>query len=850
MFRTTIKGLLAHKRRMFTTALAVTLGVAFMAGTLVLTDTIGKTFDDLFGDVYENTDAVVRAEAAFDGPMNSGAQRSRVDQSLVSSLEGVTGAAVVEGQVQGYARLVGKDGKAIGNPQMGAPTYGGNWSEAEELNPFTLVAGQPPRADNEVVIDKKSADDGKLTVGDTTTVLVQGPPQQVRIAGIAKFGTADSPGGASFVLFTGPAAQRLVAEPGKFDSIALVAAEGVSQAELVSRLAPVLPGGTEAVTGVAVTTENRDDIAEDLSFFNTFLMVFAVVALLVGGFMIFNTFSITVAQRTRENGLLRALGASRRQILSSVLVEATAIGLVASALGLAAGVAVAGLLKAMLAAFGLEIPGSGIVLEPSTVVISVVTGMVVTLGAALSPARKAAKIPPIAAMRAQVAGNAGYGSKQRVLVGLLLLAAGAGSMLMGLFGDSDNAIPIVGLGVLLVFFAVSVLGRTISLPLSRFLGAPLPRLRGAAGALARENAMRNPKRTAASASALMIGVGIVGFITILASSTKASIDASTDRAVTGDFVVDSGAGFVGGIDPGMAGQLNALPEVAVATGLSRGFAEVDGSAQTLAGLDPRTAFGLLDVKPLEGAPADLGRDAIGIHTDKAGEKGLKVGDRVPVVFKDTGPQSLRVALIYDEDQPVGSYILGVDAFEANFANRYDAQVFVKKADGASAAATRAAVEGVAAAYAGADVFDQEQFKAEQGAAVDQILGLVYALLALAIIIALMGIGNTLALSIFERTRELGLLRAVGMTRKQLRSTIRWESVIIAVQGTVLGLLIGVVFGWALVTALADEGIDQLNLPVGSLAVVVVLAAVAGVAAAIRPSRRASNLNVLAAIASE
>ena len=850
MFRTTLKGLLAHKRRMFTTALAVTLGVAFMAGTLVLTDTIGKTFDDLFGDVFKNTDAVVRAEEAFDGPMNSGAQRGRVDESLVASLRGVTGAAVVEGQVQGYARLVGKDGKALGNPQMGAPTFGGNWSEARELNPFTLVAGESPRADNEVVIDKKSADDGKLAVGDTTTVLVQGPPQQVRIAGIAKFGTADSPGGASFVLFTGPAAQRLVAEPGKFDSIALVATEGLSQAELVRRVAPVLPAGVEAVTGVAVTTENQDEIRKGFSFFNTFLLVFAVVALLVGGFMIFNTFSITVAQRTRENGLLRALGASRRQILSSVLVEATVIGVVASALGLAAGIGVAGLLKGMLAAFGFDIPGSGVVLSASTVVISLVTGMAVTLGAALTPARKAAKIPPIAAMRSQMTGSAGYGSKQRVLVGLLLLVVGVSTMLLGLFGDSGNPTGTVGLGVLLVFFAVSALGRTISLPLSRFLGSPLPRLRGAAGTLARENAMRNPKRTAASASALMIGVGIVGFITILASSTKASIDAATDRAVTGDFVVDSGAGFVGGIDPGMAGQLNALPQVASATGLSRGFAEVDGSAQTLVGLDPRTAFELLDVKPRQGAAADLGRDAIGIHTDVAEEKGLKLGDRVPVLFKDTGPQSLRVALVYGEDQPVGSYILGVDAFEANFANRYDAQVFVKKAPEASTPATRAAVERVAAAYAGAEVFDQEEFKAEQGAAVDQVLGLVYALLALAIVIALMGIGNTLALSIFERTRELGLLRAVGMTRKQLRSTIRWESVIIAVQGTVLGLLIGVFFGWALVTALADEGIDRFKLPVGSLAIVVVLAAIAGVAAAIGPSRRAANLNVLGAIASE
>ena len=849
MLHMTIKGLLAHKRRLFTTALAVTLGVAFMAGTLVLTDTIGKTFDDLFGDVYKNTDAVVRAEAAFEGSDNAGTQRGRVDAALVDTVRRVGGVAVAEGQVQGYARLVGKDGKAIGNPQMGAPTYGANWSDAKELNPFSIEAGRPPRADNEVVIDKKSAEEGRLGVGDTTTVLVQGPPQQVRIAGIARFGAADSPGGASFVLFTPAAAQRLVAAPGTFDSIGVVAAAGVAQADLVGRLDPVLPAGVEAVTGDAATTESQSEFKQGLSFFNTFMIIFAIVALVVGGFMIFNTFSITVAQRTRENGLLRALGAGRRQILSSVLVEALAVGVLASLLGMAAGVAVAGGLKALLAGLGFDIPAGGVVFTPRTVIVSVLVGLAVTLAAAIVPARKAARIPPIAAMRSQVAGSAGYGSKERVIVGLILLLLGTAALAAGLFGGGASAVPMVGLGALLVFFAVSVLARTISLPLSRAIGAPLPRLRAAAGILARENAMRNPKRTASSASALMIGVGLVGFITILASSTKASIDGALDRSFTGDLVVDSGAGMVaGGIDPGMAQALDRLPEVDAAAGLSRGQALVEGSPVMLAGLDPRSAFGILDVKPVEGSPADLGRDAIALHKAAAEDKGLKLGDPVPMVFKDSGPQTLRVAMIYDE--AVGAYILGTEAYRANFANQYDQRIFVKKAAGVPLADARAAVDRVAQTYPGADVFDQDEFKAEQGRSVDQLLALVYALLALAIVIALLGIGNTLALSIFERTRELGVLRAVGMTRSQLRSTIRWESVIIALQGTLLGVGIGLFFGWVMVQALADEGIDTFKVPFGNLAMVVVLAALAGVLAAVVPSRRAAKLNVLRAIAAD
>ena len=850
MLKATIQGMLSRKRRLFTTALAVTLGVAFMAGTLVLTDTIGKTFDDLFADVYKDTDAVVRAESAFDGPSNFGEQRGRVEESLVATVAAVEGVERAEGELFGYARLLGKDGKAIGNPEFGAPTVGANWSDTPELNPFRLIAGREPRSDNEVVIDAKSAKDGGLAVGDTTTVLVQAGPQPVRIAGVAKFGSVDSPGGASFTLFKGDVAQRLLAEAGKFDAINVIAAGGVSQETLAARIAEVVPDGVEAITGAVATEESQSEMREAFSFFNTFMLVFAIVALVVGGFMIFNTFSITVAQRTRENGLLRALGASRRQVLGSVLAEALVVAFLASALGLAAGVLVAGGLKAMLSAIGFDLQTGGVIFTVKTALVSIVAGVAVTLIAAASPARKAAKVPPIAAMHAETIGSTGYGSKERIIIGLAILGLGVASLFAGLFGETGSTLGAVGFGVLLVFFGVSILGRTVSLPMSRFLSVPLARLRGPAGVLARENAMRNPKRTASSASALMIGVGLVGFITILAASTKASINAAVDRAVTGDVVVTSGAGFFGGVDPGLAETANDLPEVDSATGIRIGFAQVEGTSTFVTGMDRTTGFDVIDVKAIQGSPADLGPDAIAVHEEVAKDKDLSLGEPIDVVFKDSGAQELRLAMIYQEDQPIGDYVLGMEAYEANFADRFDSQVFVKAADGVTPAAALAAVKKVADSYPGVKVFDQSGYKAEQAKQVNQILALVYALLALAIVIALLGIGNTLALAIFERTRELGLLRAVGMTRSQLRSSIRWESVIIALQGTVLGLLIGLFFGWALVRALEDEGIDTLAIPVPSLTVVVILAALAGVVAAIAPSRRAAKLNVLQAITGE
>jgi putative ABC transport system permease protein len=847
MLRAALRNVAGRKLRLLTTGLAVMLGVAFMTGTLVLTDTMQRTFDDLFASAYDGTDAVVRAEGVFDDPMGFGQQRGRMDESLVELVSSVDGVSVAQGGIFGYTQLVDKQGEPLGDPINGAPTVGANWAEHDELNVFNLASGRAPVADHEVAIDQKSADDTGYVAGDTAVVLVKGGPVEVTVTGIVLFGDSQSLAGATFVLFTTDAAQRLVAEPGRFDEISIVGAEGVSQEELVRRLEAALPPGVEALTGAAITAENQDAIRSALGFFNTFLLIFAVIALLVGGFIIFNSFFITVAQRTKEHALMRAIGASKRQILATVLIEALAVGVIASALGLVAGVAVAGGLKGLIGAMGFTLPASGITLTLGTAVTAFCAGVLVTLVSSISPARKAGKVPPIAAMRDVAVATGGYGSKERIVVGALILVGGGGLLLYGLFGDVSSPLQLVGLGVLLTFFGVSVLGRTVALPMSRVIGLPLPRLRGIAGRLARENAMRNPKRTAATASALMIGVGLVAFITIFASSTKASLDAAVDRTVTGDYVVTGS----GGIDPGLAERLDGLSEVEVATGVRWGVAEVDGTVVDLLGADPAKAFDLFRVGAVAGETTGLDPMAIAVYRDTAEERGLQVGDKVPVLFKDTGRQELTVGLVYDERVGIpGEWLLALGAYEANFADQFDIQVFVRKAEGVDPEVALAAIEREAGAYPGTKVLDQTAYKAEQTAFVDQLLGLVYALLGLAILIALLGIGNTLALSIFERTRELGVLRAVGMTRNQLRSAIRWEAVIIALQGAILGLAIGVAFGWALVTALRDDGFTELVIPGTALAVMMLLAALAGLAAAALPARRAARLNVLSAVVSD
>ena len=845
MLKTTLKGLLAAKRRLFTTALAVLLGVAFVAGTLVLTDTIGKTVTDLFASLNAGTDAQVRGRAASP---DLGGQRPRVDAALVPTISAVPGVGAAEGIITGYAQLVDKQGKAVGNSNLGAPPIGADWATTDALNPFNLVTGRAPQADAEVVIDKASADTARFAVGDTATVLVQTGPQRVRVVGIARFGVADSPAGSSVVLFTKAAAERLLGEPGKVDGIGVVAAEGVSQQELRDRIAKVTPPSVEVVTGKVLEQESQRAVKDLLNFANQFLLTFALIALFVGSFSIYNTFSILIVQRTRDLALLRAVGASRRQVLGSVLVEAVVVGLIAAALGLVAGIGVAAGLKALLTGFGLDIPASGIVVTARTVVASLLTGLLVSVGSAVLPARRASKVPPIAALRDLAHERSGR-SRRRMVIGAVVTAAGAASLLLGLLSQSERALPAVGGGAALIFLGVAVLGPVIARPVSRLIGAPLPALMGMPGKLARENAIRNPKRTAATAAALMIGVSLVCFTTIVASSSKASSAAQIDKAFTGDFVIDAGSPGGHGFSHDLAERLDRLPEVKAASGVREAFAPIGGTPADLLAIDPATYGKIVDLDLAQGRLEDLGHDGIAVRDTVASARGWSVGTRVPVRFALSGEQQLTVAAIYRARNVAGDYVVGLAAHEANLADRFDTQVLVAKADGVSVADARAAIEAVTAEYPTAKLQDQTEYKQAQAGQIDRVVNLVYVLLALAVLIALLGIANTLALSIFERTRELGLLRAVGMTRRQLRSMVRWESVIIALLGAFLGLAIGLFSGWAMVTAVADEG-ARLQLPAGQLAAVALLAALAGMVAAVLPARRASRLNVLAAIATE
>jgi putative ABC transport system permease protein len=851
MLRTAFKSLLVRRRRLMATALAIVIGVAFVAGTLVLTDTISRTFSNLYSTVYKGTSASVRTKAAFTGIQNSGAQRAPVDASLVASLANAKGVAADAGEVMGYARLVGKNGKALGNPSTGAPTYGGAWLTVPKLNSWTLVAGRPPAAANEMVIDKKSATDGHLKVGDTTTVLVEGPPRQMLIVGIVKFGSADSPGGASIALFTSSEAQQLVGQPGKFNQILFAAQPGVSQAQLAGNLQAVIPSNLEAVTGQQLANEGRSAIMNDLSFINDLLLIFGLVALIVGAFMIFNSFSITVAQRTRENGLMRALGATRRQVLWSVLLEALAVGLLGSVIGLAFGVAVAVGLKALMGGLGLEIPAGGVVFAARTVIVALVLGTGVTMLAALSPARKAGKVSPVAAMQEALVTSTGYGSKQRVIVGSGVLAAGVAAVFVGLFAHPPRAVVVVGAGALLVFFAVAVLGRTVSLPLSRIIGAPLPRLRGISGTVAYQNAMRNPKRTAATASALMICVALISFFTIFASSTNAAVNSLVNRGfVSGDLMISTGAnGGSGGVDPSLAQKVGQLPQVAAASSLRVGQAKIEGSVQQIVAVDPVNGFKIWNIDVLQGNTANLGPTSIAIYKNQASAHHLKVGEQIPVLFANTGVRPMTVAAIFGAKGPA-DYYMSLSAYQANFPVQLDYLVLVKSAPGVSQATTEAAIKTVSKAYPGTSVLDKTQYEAQVEAPIKSLLTLIDVLMLMAVIIALLGIGNTLALSILDRIRELGLMRAVGMTRRQLRSTIRLESIVIALQGAVLGLVVGVAFGYAIAHALNLLGTNVVSIPYRTMIAIVVLAGVAGVVAAIRPARRAAKLNILRAVVSE
>jgi putative ABC transport system permease protein len=848
--RLSLTSLRAHRRRFAGTFLAVFLGVAFLAGTLVMGDTLRASFDSMFGEATSGTDAVVRGADAITTPGEAQGVRRPVDTSLVKTVERVPGVAAAVPDIQGAGQLVGSDGTPVGG--QGPPTLAGNWITDPRLNPYRLAEGRAPARPGEVVVNRGAAKKGGLKIGDTTTLRTP-DPVKVTIVGLATFGGQD---GMAQVTFTGmtraDAEKYLTARPGQAASIAVRAAPGVSQKDLVSQLTPVLPKGVEAITGQQSAQENTDMISSQfLTVFTTFLLVFSGVALLVATFSIHNTFAIVVAQRTRENALLRALGAARRQVTAAALAEACVVALTASLTGLAGGIGIAAGLQALFPAIGFPFPDGDLVIKTLSMVLPLVVGIVVCLGSALLPARRAGRTAPLAALRETAVDTSGA-SRVRAVTGGALGALALATTLTGVL--VSPSVWLAGLGALLALAAFVVLGPVAATTAVRLLGGPLDRLRGVTGSLARRNALRSPKRTAATASALMIGVAVVSLFTVFGASLKATMDQTVARSFAGDLAVSSpsfGAGG-SGLSPRLAPALQRLPQVDTAVGLGRGVAEVDGKGRVLTVTEPAALARTFDLGTVTGSLRGLGSDGIALTRKEADRQHLRTGDTARLTFTDGTTQNFTVQALYGQSELAGDYVITRAAWAPHRTQDADTLIAVTFRHGVSADAGKAAVKKVAAQYGNPSVQTRDEYAQSSAGGIDMMLTLVYALLALAVVIALLGIANTLTLALHERTRELGLLRAVGQTRAQLRAMVRWESVLVAAFGTVGGLGLGAFLGWVLVKASdgASDSAFAFALPPARLAVVALVGLLAGALAGLRPARRAARLDVLGAIATE
>lgn len=850
MFKLALRSVLSRKRRLVSTALAVVLGVAFLSGTLVFTDTMRRTFDDLFADIYRDVDTVVRSEAGIDVEMGA-TVRGRIPESTVDLVAAVPGVARVQPDVEGFAQIVGADGEPIGNPGNGPPTFGMAFAP-DDLIAWNLTAASRTPGPGEVVIDQGSAEAGRLRLGDTVTVLTQTGSHELELVGIARFGSADSPGGASVSLFDlGTAQTVLLGHTGELDAVLVDAEPGVSQEQLTARIAAVLPAGQQALSGAELTAEQQDVMGDLMGFLTTFLLVFAGIGLIVACFTIFNTFQIVVTQRLREMALLRAVGASRGQVLASHLIEALFLGIVASVAGLVAGVGVAGALKRLMTGLGVDLPTSGTLLLPRTVVVALVVGTLATVVSAIFPAWRASRVPPLAALR-ETAVDRSASAVGRFVLGGLFTAGGIAAFVAGL---TLSELVWVALGALLTFLGAFVLGPAISGPTTRLLGAPIAAARGVSGRLARDNASRNPKRTARTGGALMVGVALVVTINMLAASARSWVRDVVAEQFTGNFVVATDTYGFGGLPVDLAARLDGLPEVAMATGVRTGSAEVvdpdgDASAVMYVAIDPQPADALFDIGEATGDVAALDDEGVLVLTREAAARGIELGDTVEFRFIDGTTRALTVQGTYTDDDLAGTFVVSQALHESTGADQYDFSVYVQTAPGVADTAARAALADVVAGYPSADLMSKAEYTDDMAAQIDPIVNLMYALLALAVGIALFSIANAMALSVHERTHEIGLLRAVGMDRRQTRSAIRWEALLIALVGTLSGLLIGVFFGWALSVTLRGEGLATFSVPVVALVVITVAAVGGGVLAATRPARRAARVDVLQAITTE
>src|SRR3954466_2158476 len=833
MRKVILKGLLARKLRLALTAVSISLGVAFVTGTFVLGDTMTATFDQLYEGLTEGTDVTVRGESAFTDTTTLGATKP-FDADVLPTVQDVDGVAAAAGSVTGYALILDRSGEPV--QPGGAPTLGASYTKHDELaGGFTLRSGSAPAGPGQVVLDAATAEKHGFATGDPVTILFADGPRAFTVTGIAGFGDADNLAGATMATFDLATAQQVLGKTGVFDTVAVAGEPGVSPEVLRDRIAAALPEGIEAVTSAEVVAESSAAVADALGFFTTGLLGFAAISLLVGALIIWNTFSILVAQRTRELALLRAVGASRRQVRFSVVAEAFVIGLVSAALGLGLGLGVAAGLRAALGAVGIEVPTTTLQVESRTILAALLVGVVVTVLAALLPARQATRVAPVAALRAGDAPARPVG-RTRIAAGALLTVLGAAGLAAAMV--EEGRLGLAAGAMLLTLAGVLTLAPPIAAVVTRLIGAPLARLGGTTAQLARRNALRSPRRTANTATALMIGLALVSTVTVVASSMKASVADVIADSSRADFILKGAGQASPGLPPQLAEELRGVDGVGAVSELRFASARVDGATTFVSAVDPATAETAADLEVTSGSVADLGSGSVLVSDKVAEAQGWSVGDPVQITYAQTGVQRFTVVGTFGNTTLIGSdYVVDLAAHVANTGSSLDVAVLVVADEGADLEQVRAGMETVVDAYPIAQLDDAASFTESQGKTIDQLLAIVTMLLALAVIIALLGIVNTLALSVFERTRELGLLRAVGMTRRQVRSVVRWESVIVAVLGALLGAVLGLACGAALTRGLAGEGLSVVDVPGTRLALYVVAAALAGVLAAIGPARR-------------
>jgi putative ABC transport system permease protein len=849
MWTSTFRSMTAHKLRLLLTTASIALGVALVSGTLILTNTMGIAFDQLFGKIAAGTDVVVRTEAPYTTTEGVGTTRGPIPAPVLEDVLQVDGVRTAEGAVSGYALLTDTDGKAI-TTTGGAPTNGYSMPADRQLaGDIELLSGHAPRGPREVAIDATSAEDHDIPLGSTIKVLFQGPAQELTVVGTVGYGDGIKDlGGTTSAYFDTDTAQRVLGTPGRFDSIDVSAEDGVSQAELAKRLSAVIPPGTEAVTGKAVAEENAEAIKNNFEIVGIVLGAFAGVALFVGSFIIWNTFTMTVTQRSREIALLRAIGARRRQVLGSLVAEALALGLAASAVGFGLGIAVAKGLKVLMDAVGLALPFTALQVPASAVWASLLVGTVVTVLAALVPARRATKVLPVEALRESTPGSE-RPSLRRAVVGLAVLGAGAAGILSALYGDAGMLF--FGVGLLAAMVGVIVTLPLVVRPLAAAVATPL-RLRGLPGALAKQNATRNPRRTSATAAALMIGLTLVVSLGVFASSLKASFgDVLGDRTDADLYVVSTSAQGPG-YSPAALDGLTDIDGVDVVSALGWGEARFAGaSGGSYSAIDPATAEQTMDLDVSQGSVSDLRKDGVVVSKSAAEAHGWTLGDRVTVEFAESGRHALRVVGVYDGKGWISdNYVLSLDQQRAFAGPQLVSGALVTLDEGADKGEVQSAISAALADNPDAKVLDRAGFEKEASGFIDGLLTFMTVMLALAVLIALLGIVNTLALSVFERTRELGMLRAVGMTRSQVRAMVRWESAVISLVGAVSGAALGIGIGLAMSQLLKDLGIKSISVPVTQIAVYVAVAAVAGVVAAIAPARSAAKVDVLQAVVSD